>query len=297
MSILQTAAVHLFSTSGAAPPQDCDASTFDVVLTYVDTEGDKVLIHNHNDFLAACTEWKNQNILKVFATVKPKQSSSPAVESATQTAPASGPPPSRSVAPERVPAKSATAKPSLPDAVDALVGVLTTASTVALKTLQKQMQEPSPTRKKNRVTKQANQKSTQADTAPARENNGSIASDTIANAHPEDKGERNNLKAEDKDSPADVVVDGNPKQPVEADKISVEQSSQVPTSPDTAGAITTTSEKSPFIHGRHTCDNCLATPIIGKRFHAINQSDYDLCEACFRNFQWKSISFVEEELG
>jgi hypothetical protein len=28
----------------------------------------------------------------------------------------------------------------------------------------------------------------------------------------------------------------------------------------------------PFIHGRHTCDSCLATPIIGKRYHSTNVS-------------------------
>lgn len=29
-------------------------------------------------------------------------------------------------------------------------------------------------------------------------------------------------------------------------------------------------ENSPFIHGRHTCDICLSTPIIGTRYHSTN---------------------------
>ena len=29
-------------------------------------------------------------------------------------------------------------------------------------------------------------------------------------------------------------------------------------------------ESRPFIHGRHTCDSCLATPIIGTRYHSTN---------------------------
>ena len=29
-------------------------------------------------------------------------------------------------------------------------------------------------------------------------------------------------------------------------------------------------ELRPFIHGRHTCDSCLTTPIVGKRYHATN---------------------------
>lgn len=35
-----------------------------------------------------------------------------------------------------------------------------------------------------------------------------------------------------------------------------------------------------FIHGRHTCDGCLVTPIVGFRYHATNLPDYDLCQHC-----------------
>lgn len=35
-----------------------------------------------------------------------------------------------------------------------------------------------------------------------------------------------------------------------------------------------------FIHGRHTCDGCLITPIVGLRYHAANLPDYDLCQKC-----------------
>jgi len=47
----------------------------------------------------------------------------------------------------------------------------------------------------------------------------------------------------------------------------------------------TTEEACPFIHGRHTCDSCLKTPIIGKRFHATNIKDYDLCQGCYENYK------------
>lgn len=36
-----------------------------------------------------------------------------------------------------------------------------------------------------------------------------------------------------------------------------------------------------FIHGHHTCDGCRAKPIVGIRYHATDQPDYDLCESCF----------------
>lgn len=53
----------------------------------------------------------------------------------------------------------------------------------------------------------------------------------------------------------------------------------------------------PFIHGRHTCDACLTTPIIGQRFHALNLPDYDLCASCRNNYKGDEIQFKPVELG
>lgn len=52
-----------------------------------------------------------------------------------------------------------------------------------------------------------------------------------------------------------------------------------------------------FIHGRHTCDSCLTTPIIGKRFRAINRADFDYCEKCYLNYKGDVLKFEEEILG
>jgi len=52
----------------------------------------------------------------------------------------------------------------------------------------------------------------------------------------------------------------------------------------------------PFIHGRHTCDSCLMNPIIGKRYHATNLKDYDLCEKCYPNYQGTEIQLEAAEL-
>ena len=52
----------------------------------------------------------------------------------------------------------------------------------------------------------------------------------------------------------------------------------------------------PFIHGRHTCDSCLMNPIIGKRYHAMNLKDYDLCEKCYPNYQGAEIHLEAVEL-
>jgi Zinc finger, ZZ type./PB1 domain. len=51
-----------------------------------------------------------------------------------------------------------------------------------------------------------------------------------------------------------------------------------------------------FIHGRHTCDGCFTTPIVGYRFHAVNLPDYDLCYKCFKNYKGRGVFFQPEEL-
>ena len=74
-----------------------------------------------------------------------------------------------------------------------------------------------------------------------------------------------------------------------------------------AGFVTTTENNEstssdalavrPFIHGRHTCDNCLATPIIGKRYHATNRPNYDICEACYDKGSVSGVRFELTEDG
>jgi len=51
-----------------------------------------------------------------------------------------------------------------------------------------------------------------------------------------------------------------------------------------------------FIHGRHTCDGCLTTPIIGKRYHSTNLTDYDLCKKCYYNYKGSEIKYESVEL-
>lgn len=53
----------------------------------------------------------------------------------------------------------------------------------------------------------------------------------------------------------------------------------------------------PFIHGRHTCDACLTTPIFGNRYHSTNLPDYDLCQKCFDNYKGSEIKYESVELG
>lgn len=51
-----------------------------------------------------------------------------------------------------------------------------------------------------------------------------------------------------------------------------------------------------FIHGRHTCDGCLSTPIYGIRYHATNKADYDICSSCHSNYTGTDITFKPMQL-
>lgn len=87
-------------------------------------------------------------------------------------------------------------------------------------------------------------------------------------------------------------------EPSETKKDTHPSDSEEKCSPGESSAPETTSQvqERPFIHGRHTCDGCLTTPILGKRFHAMNLPDYDLCSKCYSNYKGDEIVFEEVEL-
>lgn len=75
---------------------------------------------------------------------------------------------------------------------------------------------------------------------------------------------------------------------------------QPPTSPEVVRpeteVNTATAAERPFIHGRHTCDGCLTTPIYGKRFNSLSVKDFDLCENCMSTYTGRD-TFEEAQLG
>lgn len=100
---------------------------------------------------------------------------------------------------------------------------------------------------------------------------------------------------------ASIPTSESPSPPVDAPRTSPEPTKVGCTIPivsfDDVAVETTPAPELPFIHGRHTCDQCLTTPVIGKRFHALNKPDYDLCESCFGNYKGTDIVFEEVKLG
>jgi len=55
-------------------------------------------------------------------------------------------------------------------------------------------------------------------------------------------------------------------------------------------------ETMPFIHGRHTCDCCLITPIVGVRYHNTTDHNYDLCVKCYNNYSGNKIKLEPVQL-
>ena len=42
---------------------------------------------------------------------------------------------------------------------------------------------------------------------------------------------------------------------------------------------------------------CVSPQVVGKRYHALNMADYDLCANCYENYTGEEIKFEEAELG
>ena len=66
---------------------------------------------------------------------------------------------------------------------------------------------------------------------------------------------------------------------------------------DESPSVQSNQDDIPFIHGRHTCDGCLCTPVIGTRYHSTNLPDYDLCAKCRNNYKGTEIQFEAQQLG
>jgi len=64
---------------------------------------------------------------------------------------------------------------------------------------------------------------------------------------------------------------------------------------DEHNSTTKKSNERPFLHCRHTCDECRCTPIVGPRYHAA--PDVDLCTKCYKNYNGNEFDFVLEEQG
>jgi Zinc finger, ZZ type len=79
-------------------------------------------------------------------------------------------------------------------------------------------------------------------------------------------------------------------------EINVAASSEAAPTEEAAAAPEAAPGPPPFIHGRHTCDGCLTTPIVGERYHCLDLPDFDFCKACYEKYDGPH-KFEPVELG
>jgi hypothetical protein len=282
LAYLKKQAVLLFQK--AFEDTDVNLACFNVSLTYKDMDGDYMIIHNPEDLTAALKEYAEAGKIKIIARVQDKPSapntasSSPSVHTSTQT--------------------THTTKDhetlNVTDAVEHVVGAIASATIMAANQVTRSLRD----------IKRAERKIIQP-IRVATVMRGSCKPNAFKKATKAPPVDPKEEKVQEKVSsdevtpqPVDEVKVSSPSVDAESEKNTTEdeESEKKPVAkleedcaiPETAG------DEPLFIHGRHTCDGCLSTPIVGKRFHAV--PDYDLCETCFKNYSGDR-DFVEVELG
>ncbi len=284
LAYLKKQAVLLFQK--AFEDTDVNLAYFNVSLTYKDMDGDYMIIHNPEDLTAALKEYAEAGKIKIFAQVQGKPSapsknivdSSPSVHTSTQT----------------IHTKTDQETLNVTDAVEHVVGAIASATIIAANQVTRSLRD----------IKRAERKIIQP-IRVATVMRGSCkpnASKTTASSpsvdHKEEKVEVKVSSDEVSPQPVEKEKALSPSVNVESEKNTAEDeaSERKPdlTLQEDCAIPAKTSEEPLFIHGRHTCDGCLSTPIVGKRFHAI--PDYDLCETCFKNYNGDR-DFAEVELG
>ena len=271
------------AVSFVIPQNPKNTNDFVVKLTYQDVDNDTVVVGSSEELLDAIDQFSEQRVLRITAEVKP-----------------SVPPPTPQQQQQQPPASRARASPEQTDSS----GPETT----------KRSLQPTPVLQ----TVVENVVNIILNAAVALNGNGNshgtrlgdeAAAATAAEAPPPPfytpegvLSETVNDTPSVSPAPESTVAEApkrEPKSPPGA-KCGVKKASCVAAKPKASTTVKPQSVEKiddiPFIHGRHTCDGCLTTPIIGKRYKACNMSDYDLCENCFSNYKGDEIKFEPAEL-
>lgn len=241
--------------------RNVDLSEYHVQLSYMDLDGDRILICDDADVSEAMLSGP----LKIQATVQSKQSTK-----ATQTF---------------IPTNETGTQPKAPDATDAFADLINCAMASANAGLSAALPPPTRTAKKlERKIQKAARTSSEALQKALEE---ASSQTTKATSYAESKVAKAVKKAEIKLSRTEKKVE---EALAALSKAAEGQQTRPPQDSNPKP------EEELFIHGRHTCDACLTTPIMGKRFHAINMKDYDLCEVCHEQYKGDEIKFTEAKL-
>ncbi|CAB9517620.1 expressed unknown protein [Seminavis robusta] len=269
------------------PKNPSNASDFEVKLTYQDVDDDTVVIGSSEELMDAIEQFSEQRVLRVTAHVKRFAKAATTTTTTTAVDPPLSRAPSESTTrseaaaqtgnDEEAPRPSTTTPPAqtpvLTKAVESVVNIILNAA-VALNSRGGQEASSNPTvyYSPDGVPAPAAEEVPSEEPAPSPEPAASVVTES------------------EKEEPA-AKPKGADKEPTPAVK-EVEPKKEAAKKEDKKPAA----EERPFIHGRHTCDSCLTTPIVGKRYHAVDMSDYDLCAKCFSNYSGTEITFEAVEL-
>jgi hypothetical protein len=256
---------------------------FHVTITYMDCDEDQVTIGSTAELIDAVEQFTQQRVLRITAEVKPKLNGPPRISKATPASPSG-----RRHQRHRHRGSVTQNNPSTPETplhsmLESFVGVLAK----AVMTLQEGLSVPAAPPKRINCSTDAPKTDVATEALPH-------DSPTSQTQRPRDgNGNHETLRAERIIN----LVEGVNRAPVN----SVEGVAHAPPTElednSEQGKVTGDFEGKPFIHGRHTCDSCLKTPIIGLRYHAKNLPDYDLCGRCFENYRGTGVDFEPVELG
>jgi hypothetical protein len=270
---LKKYAINLYSggDGGEWPVVSTNVENWNVVLQYTDKDGDRNLIFTDWDILEAMKEYADVGRVKILAQVKPQHQAEDTANTSTQTFVLEHKDASTETT-EEVPKEEPEVKEKEQPKEEE----------------EEEEERAATTSSRNLEEQIADLLNFAAVTVSAAAAKSSHQAQRIARkaARAAEKIEREALRkadiAEKKVEAFNKSVNGacDKKKPEAEDK-----------KPEAVA------EERPFIHGRHTCDGCLTTPIVGKRFHATNLPDYDLCADCHRNYSNEEIKFEEVELG
>lgn len=256
---------------------------YDVTLTYYDEEKDLITLSSTEELVEAVELFAGQKFFRITTSVQPKASYSPPPTSARPYVQNTG---------GEVTTKNAEypANPPIQAVLESFAGILSS----AVNNLQEGLANQ-PTAKDSPPKSSPPVQPMKADANVAKANRAAMQKKRRERmelrrermeARMNKKNATNNASSKKENKPQSTDTKKSPVASADTKK------SPVPTPVKKKEPV----ETKPFIHGRHTCDGCLTTPIVGKRYHATNLPDYDLCQKCFGNYKGSEIKYEPVEL-
>jgi hypothetical protein len=212
--------------------------------------GDSITIASSEELVDACEQYVGQKVLRITTYVKPKTTTQPIFDGTSEK---KSPPPSV----DRGTSSTSSPPIQIQDVLESFVGVLSTAVT--------HLQE-------GLVAKSARSSTRSAAASAAKPVD--TSEEKVSTEKPSDKKfekETSDKKFEEETSDKKLEEETSDKKLEESEDKIQEVDSAEDQKPTVDPPTDETEEASrPFIHGRHTCDSCLSTPIIGTRYHSTN---------------------------